>query len=159
MLPEVRQAVLAERPVIARGQRPWFYQRETGALGQTDLLTDPTAATALVTPIQYQDHTVGAIGVRDPEGVRTWSQTDIEMVQAISEQFALAAENLRLIENTQKRESLERITREVTEEIRAAVSVEDAVQRTLRGLADALGGTSWVARFADRDLDDGVGHE
>jgi GAF domain-containing protein len=89
--------------------------------------------------------------------VRNWSQTDIEMMQAISEQFALTAETLRLIENTQQRESLERITREVTEDIRAAVSVEDAVQRTLRDLAKALGGTDWTARFADRDVRDGVG--
>jgi GAF domain-containing protein/HAMP domain-containing protein len=159
VLPEVRQAVNAERAVIARGQRPWFYRQESDSSRSTEPLADPTTVTALVTPITYQSHTIGAMGVRDPEGSRMWTEADIEMTQAISEQFAQAAENLRLIENTQHRESLERVTREMTEDIRTAVSVQDAVQRTLSRLGEAIGGSDWVASFSEADSDDGANNE
>jgi GAF domain-containing protein len=90
--------------------------------------------------------------VRDVEGGRQWGAADIALVQAIGEQFAQAAENLRLIENTRRRESVERVTREVTEDIRAAVSIEDAVRRTLRALGQALGDPELVARIGSEQV-------
>jgi GAF domain-containing protein/HAMP domain-containing protein len=157
ILPEVRQAMAAQRPIIGRGRsaqgirsaiRPLMGSSpEGGAVGER------ASPSALVAPILVGNQPIGALGLRDAEGVREWNEADIELVQAISAQFSEAAENLRLLEQTQQRESVERVTREVTEEIRAAATVEDAVQRTLRALGRALGVSRMMARLgARRDL-------
>jgi GAF domain-containing protein len=138
ILSEVRQAVAARRPIIGRGRAARDPSSETGR---------PGTSSALVAPVLYRGQPIGALGVRDVEGSRQWSEADIELVQAIGEQFAQAAESLRLIENTQQREAVERVTREITGDIRAAVSIEDAVRRTLRALGRALGEAELVARL------------
>jgi GAF domain-containing protein len=138
ILPEVRQAVSARRPIIGRG-------RSVRAQSADD--KGPSASSALVAPVLYRGQPIGALGVRDVEGSRQWSEADIELVQAVGEQFAQAAENLRLIENTQQREAVERVTREITDDIRAAVSIEDAVRRTLHALGRALGEPELMAQL------------
>ncbi len=157
ILPEVRQAMAAQRPIIGRGRsaqgiRSAIRPLVGSGLGETSA-GGRVSPSALVAPILMGSQPIGALGLRDTEGVREWNEADIELVQAISAQFSEAAENLRLLEQTQQRESVERVTREVTEEIRAAVTVEDAVQRTLRALGRALGASRMTARLgARRDL-------
>lgn len=153
VLPEVRQAVAARRPVIGRGRSAQGIRSQVRSFGQDAMSPEKgtsagrRAPSALVAPILYGDQPIGALGLRDLEGAREWSEADVELVQAISEQFAEAAENLRLLEQTQRSESIERATREVTDEIRAAVSVEDAIERTLGALARVLGAQELAARI------------
>jgi len=151
ILPEVRQAMSAQRPIIGRGRsaqgirsaiRPLMGSSQEGTAEG-----DRASPSALVAPILIGSQPIGALGLRDAEGVREWNEADIELVQAISAQFSEAAENLRLLEQTQQRESIERVTREVTEEIRAATTVEDAVRRTLRALGRVLGASRMTARL------------
>jgi hypothetical protein len=49
------------------------------------------------------------------------------------------AENLRLLDDAQRREAHERLTRQVADDIRGALTVDDAVQRTVKQLGDLLG--------------------
>ena len=68
----------------------------------------------------------------------------------LSGQLSQALENARLYQNTQDRAVREQLIGEVTAHIRAATSVEDAVQRAVHEMGRALGATELVARIGTK---------
>jgi GAF domain-containing protein len=82
---------------------------------------------------------LGAVGFRIEEVGGSWSTDDIALVEGVSEQFALAAENIRLLDETQRRAARERLTRDITDKMRRAASIEDIVQTAVDELFGALG--------------------
>jgi GAF domain-containing protein len=108
---------------------------------------------ALVAPITLRGQPIGALQLHETEGARQWTEDEIALVEAVSEQLALAAENLRLFDETRRRAARERLTREITDNIRAAVTVEDAIQRAVQEMGRALGASEMVARIGtEQDL-------
>ncbi|MBN1178752.1 MAG: GAF domain-containing protein [Anaerolineae bacterium] len=118
VLPETRRAMQEPRLVV------------------TEAGTESEGA-ALVAPITLRGQPIGALGYRNVSV--EWSEEDVALVQALSEQFALAAENLRLIEATQRRAARERLTREITDKMRGSTSVDRIAQIAIDELYKALG--------------------
>jgi GAF domain-containing protein/ABC-type uncharacterized transport system substrate-binding protein len=94
---------------------------------------------ALVAPILLRGRVIGALGFKDPEKGRQWSAEEIALAQAISEQFALAAENLRLLDETQRRAAREQLTGQVTARMRASLDMETVLQTALDEIQQAIG--------------------
>jgi len=94
---------------------------------------------ALVAPILLRGRAIGALGFKDPEKGRQWSAEEIALAQAISEQFALAAENLRLLDETQRRAAREQLTGQVTARMRASLDIETVLQTALDEIQQAIG--------------------
>ena len=126
VLPEVRQA-MAERKTLVRGGNG-----ETVEEGAGEKIP------ALVAPIMLRDHPLGALGVRIAEGRQSWSEEEVTLVEAVAEQFALAADNLRLVEATQRRAARERLVGEINANIRSQLEVETVLERALTELGKAL---------------------
>jgi GAF domain-containing protein/HAMP domain-containing protein len=112
------------------------------AIDQRDLVVDRgedgdgASKTRLVAPILLRDIPIGALGVTNAD--KEWDTEEIALVQAIAEQFALTAENLRLIEETQRRAAREQLTREITDKMRQATSVENIARIAIDELHKAL---------------------
>lgn len=60
------------------------------------------------------------------------------MVEAIAEQIAQAAENIRLLDETQSRAARERRVNEIGEKIQAAQSLEEALQIAVKEVGLSL---------------------
>jgi GAF domain-containing protein/CheY-like chemotaxis protein len=60
-------------------------------------------ARELVAPISLYGETIGVIGLEDTEDKEAWSPDDISLLEEVSSQVALAIENSRLLQQTQKR--------------------------------------------------------
>ncbi|MBN1934466.1 MAG: GAF domain-containing protein [Anaerolineae bacterium] len=133
VLPEMQQAVAQQRPVI---------------LSRTQTQSQHSA---LVAPIAFRGGVIGALGIHDEDGNRQWTERDIALVQAVTERMGQLADGLRLLDDTQRREARERLTRQISDHIRGALTVEEAVQRAIKQLGDALD-AEMVARI-------GVGQE
>jgi signal transduction histidine kinase/ActR/RegA family two-component response regulator len=58
---------------------------------------------ALATPIKYRDQVIGVLDLLETDEPREWTEDDIALVQAISDQVGLALENARLFADTQRR--------------------------------------------------------
>jgi len=86
VLPEIRQAV---------------EQRSTKVLGGKDAEGEADHS-ALITPIALRGTIIGALGICDDDGTREWTEDEIALVEAVAERMALAADNLRLLRDTQK---------------------------------------------------------
>lgn len=139
VLPEVRQA-MAERRTLVRGGAG-----ETVGEGADEKIP------ALVAPIMLRDHPLGALGVRIAEGRQSWSEEEITLVEAVAEQFALAADNLRLVEATQRRAARERLVGEINANIRSQLEVETVLERALTELGKALDADQAAAYLGTAD--------
>jgi GAF domain-containing protein/HAMP domain-containing protein len=153
VLPEVRQAVAAQRPIIGRGRSARDGQAQPNGTG---ILGSASSPSALVAPIIYGDQPIGALGVRDVEGNRQWSEADIELAQAISEQFAQAAENLRLLEQTQRGAARERMVGRVTGRMREPLELDDVLRTAVSEIRQALDLDELVVRLIPADQEEGA---
>jgi PAS domain S-box-containing protein len=93
----------------------------------------------LTVPVLLRGQPLGVLGFRLDRGAESIGPDDIALAESVSEQFALAAENLRLLDDTQRRAARERLTRDITDKMRRAASIEGVVQAAVDELFDALG--------------------
>jgi len=94
---------------------------------------------SLVTPINLRDKTIGVLKIRTKDSDhKTWDEDDMAMIEAIVDQVAQTAENLRLFEDTRGRASREQIIRQITEKMRSATTMEELIQTAANGLGQQL---------------------
>jgi GAF domain-containing protein/HAMP domain-containing protein len=110
---------------------------------------------SLAVPILLRDQLIGTLGLRDEGEERQWSADDIALAEAIAEQLALAADNLRLLDETQRRAAREQLTSEITDKMRRAANMKDLMQTAAQEMAVALGvPTTFVQLHTPSDLAD-----
>lgn len=103
---------------------------------------------ALVAPVALRDVVIGAVGVHDDDGARRWTEEEIELVEAIAERMALAADNLRLLEETQRSAARERLIGEVTTRVRETLDMETVLKTAVQEVRQALNLPQVVIRLA-----------
>ncbi|HQE91219.1 MAG TPA: PAS domain-containing protein [Anaerolineae bacterium] len=94
---------------------------------------------ALIAPITQRGEIIGALGIHDEDSGREWTEDEVALVEMVAERMGIVAETLRLLEETQRTAGREHLIRQITDQIRGAVTVDEAIQRALRQLGDALG--------------------
>ena len=114
MLPEVKQAVTAGRTVVDKKG-------------------------VLTVPIIQSGQVVGALGFDKTDEDSSWSEEQILLIEELADQLALAAENQRLLDETQTRASREQLTREITEQIRSSLNVDTILQTAVREIGQVMG--------------------
>ena len=105
---------------------------------QTPVMSEDDENLTLTIPIMLRDQPIGAFGIQAGEGKHQWSAEEIALAQEISEQFALAAESLRLLDETQRRAARERLVTEITTKIRASNDPQTMIQTAAKELREAL---------------------
>lgn len=138
LLPEVRQAMQEQRTVV---------------------LEEDDGTSVLVVPIMLRGQSLGAVGFKIKGEERSWGADDIALAEGVSEQFALAAENIRLLDETQRRAARERLTRDITDKMRRAASIDDIVQTAVDELFGALRTSRAFVRLGVTSQDDGSDNE
>jgi len=87
---------------IAPGFPPGVEQAVSA--GQVTAVAGPEdGQSALVAPLRLHDQVIGTVALGDTERVRQWTEDEIGLLEAVSEQVALALENARLFEEAQRR--------------------------------------------------------
>jgi len=102
---------------------------------QTDGLKE-----AFSIPVQLRGETIGRLQVNSPSEDHKWSEDEIAIIRATAERVALAAENARLVLDSQKRASKERVISEISTKIGAAINLDNILQTTLREMGRILPG-------------------
>jgi GAF domain-containing protein len=131
ILDQTTRAQLEDR--VGKIDRPTVLSSEEGEETVQNTL-------ALAAPITLQNQIIGTLQFfeADPSRRGQWSEREIALVQAVAEQIAQTAENLRLFEETRSRANRERIIREITEKMRAANSLEGLVKIASQELGQRL---------------------
>ncbi len=135
VLPEVQRAVTQQQAVVLRGDAV------AGAEG-----------TAVVAPGIMRGQVVGAVGVHDTDPAREWTEEEIALVEAIAERMAITADNLRLLDATQRRAARERLAREITDKMRQAASMESLIELAVREVAAAFGSSEAFVQLQSPEI-------
>jgi GAF domain-containing protein len=124
-----------------------YYQTLTG--GQ--LITDKTSKQidfpnghgedTLAMPIQLRNQVIGTLNIRPSRKGRTWTEEEINLIQAVAERLGLALDNARLFEETSARASRERTVAEITTKIRNTNNPQEIVETAIQELQRVLGVT------------------
>lgn len=93
----------------------------------------------LVAPVRVSGRVIGTIHASRPLDEGTWSEDEQQLLQALAEQLGVVLESARLYQETQRRAVRERLTREITDKLRLATSMEQLLQTTVREMMTVLG--------------------
>ena len=135
-LRQIRQAVTQKSAVVL----------------QSDPDTSASPYSALVAPIALRGAVVGALGIHDDDERRQWTDEEIATLNAVAERMALAADNLRLLDATQRRAAHEQLVGQIASRVRSSLDPDTILKTTVRELSLALG-----ARVATVDIIGSIG--
>ncbi|MCC6499046.1 MAG: GAF domain-containing protein [Anaerolineales bacterium] len=123
-----------ETPMESTGIKQALQHGEV-VLGGSDANTEP----AVIVPIKLRGETIGVLNIKASSKNYAWSKDEINMIESVSERLALALENARLFEETNRRAERERIVSEITGKIRSVNDPQTMIQTALEELRNALG--------------------
>lgn len=92
---------------------------------------------AAAIPIKFRDQVIGMFKLSSKESAIS-SQT-LSLVEETAERLALALENARLLEETQRRAAREQLTSDIATQVRASLDLDAILKATVRELGQALG--------------------
>ena len=110
---------------------------QISSLGSTDQPAD--GEQSLAVPIRVRGQVVGVLDTYKPKDAGQWTPDEIAILELITEQLGASLESARLYQDTQRRAVRERLTREITDELRRATSAEGVVQAAVDELFRVLG--------------------
>ncbi len=138
-LPEVQQAIMELRSVVGNSDGDTPQERES-------------SSTVLVAPIVLRGQPIGALGFKHREGDRQWSADDVALAETIAEELALALENTRLLEETQRRAAREQLLGQVTARMRESLDLETILKTAAGEMRQVLGLDRLVVRLATKEM-------
>ncbi len=94
---------------------------------------------SLAVPVKIRDTVIGVIHIEAAQNNRKWTDDEVALVQSISERAALALENAKLFEETEKRAQQERVVAQATSRISESTNMERILHTTIRELGRTLG--------------------
>jgi K+-sensing histidine kinase KdpD len=97
------------------------------------------SAISLAMPVKVRGQVIGAVGGRKPQEAGEWTAEEIALMQTLTDQLGVALESARLYQDTQRRAARERLTHEITNELRRATSAEGIMQTAVDALFEVLG--------------------
>jgi len=115
-------------PVTDKPNDPEFYQ----ALQKKTFIHHPDKGSLFI-PIIVRGQSIGSLKLVKQTG-QPWSQDEIELATAITDQLSSAIENARLFEETTIRAERERLVSEITTSIRSTTSSEKMLQIAMGAL-------------------------
>ena len=92
----------------------------------------------VIIPIELRGEKIGTLVVQHPSNNQL-NQTQIDLIKAVAERVALAAENARLFEETTRRAERERLITDITGKIRSVNDPQTMIQTAVEELRKALG--------------------
>jgi len=105
---------------------------QSGQVVQKDGLT-------AILPVISHGHVIGGIKIRKPVGSQKWTQEQLDLLVALSEQLSIALENARMFEATQRGVLRERAISEISTEIVEKTEIDKIMAAVVSGLQKTLG--------------------
>ncbi len=100
-----------------------------------------TSEPTLVVPIKLRDQIIGIMHIKSPLRERQWMQTEVELVEAVSERLSLALENARLIQESQRQAFKEQTIGEITNKIGSSVNLYNVLATAVEELGRTMPGS------------------
>lgn len=102
--------------------------------------TQASDVAELAVPVRLRGQVIGVISVSVP-GRKQWSDDDLDIAEAVADRLALAMENARLFQTTNKRAERERIISGIASKLSGNIRIETLLETTAQELSQALNGS------------------
>ena len=100
--------------------------------GRVVALSEPDNGRAVIAaPLRLHDRVIGAITLEETDEARPWTEDDIALVQAVSEQVALALESARLYQMEQRRRFIADTLQEIARVVGSTLDPQEVTHRLL----------------------------
>ena len=97
--------------------------------------------------VKLRGQIIGVLNIKAPTTNRTWNQDEINLAEAISDRLAIALDNARLLQDSQRRAAKEQKIGDVTAKIGASINMRSMLQTAVEELGRALPGSEVVIQF------------
>jgi GAF domain-containing protein len=125
-----------KRQVMTEARQQALAQNHPAVIGPKD---DSSAGKSLVAPINLRNKTIGVLQLHAAsDGNQTWNKEDLALIEAVVDQLAQTAENLRLFQETRQQATREQAIREITDKLRAAPNLDALLETAARELGQRL---------------------
>ena len=103
----------------------------------------------MAAPIVLRGEVIGALQVGDVSQARVWRNQDLAFIQAVADQVALAVENARLLEQTQRAARRERAIAEAADRIHRPVDLDTILRTAVEEVSRITGSSDVSIRLGD----------
>jgi PAS domain S-box-containing protein len=122
------------------------------ARGETVAHVEPeTQERVLATPLRLHDQIIGSLGIQEANGGRGWSPQEIALIEAVSEQVALALENAQHFAETQKAAQQRQVLNELARALATHLDIESVLKETYWGASRLLDTTNFYIALYDEE--------
>ncbi len=137
---EVKQRVLQKGAVITT----------TGQVNRDENHGNKTPS-ALVVPLKLRGKVIGTLGLQEADPNRQWTDDEIALVEAVSEQVSQALERARLFEETQRSAWRDQVVSESTAQVWSSTKIGEVMRAAVEQLGDKLQASEVVIRLGTED--------
>jgi|GEM_PF-2823911 len=124
---------------VKPGGRSWEAgEEEAITLGRVVTARD-NGDVVLVAPITLHNQPIGTLAFRRPAEAADWTPQEMALVEAAVNQMALALENVRLLEEAQRRAARDRLISQAAARMRETLDLEGVLKTAANEIASALG--------------------
>jgi GAF domain-containing protein len=109
---------------------------------------DLSAASELTAPVLIHGEEIGRLRLEDAAPDREWTPNEKALIEAVAGEVAIAVENARLIEQTQRDAQREQTISAITSQIHSATDVKKLLQITAEELRRATGSARAVVKLS-----------
>jgi GAF domain-containing protein/HAMP domain-containing protein len=89
-------------------------------------------------PVILRDQVLGVVRLRKNEDESEWTNSEIELMESLVDQFEAALESARLYSDTQRRAARARLVSDITTKIRSSTDPQEMLQTAVKELRDAV---------------------
>ncbi|HEY3476623.1 MAG TPA: GAF domain-containing protein, partial [Anaerolineales bacterium] len=112
-------------------------------LAQGEVLIEDGETATLAVSIRLRGEVVGVLDVHVPRG-HEWDPDDVDIVKAVADRLSLALESTTLLQTTQRRAEIERLTADISGKISASINLRNVLQTAVEELGHILPGSEVV---------------
>ncbi len=128
---------------------------EAIAQGKSMLTKADDGHSSLTLPIRFRGQVIGVMSLRSRDNF-SLSQDDKDIAEAVSERLSLALETAILLQTTQHRADIERITTDISSKISSSTRFETILQTAAQELSRALGGSDVIVQVEPASIELGM---
>lgn len=121
------------------------------ATGKTVLTSGPGNWSRLAIPVRLRDKVVGVMQLSS-RGDNKLTQDDAEIAEAVAARLSLAIEAATLLQSSQRRADLEKVTANITSKVSSSSRFDTILQTAAQELSRALGGSDVIIQIEPASL-------
>lgn len=110
-----------------------------------------TQEPTLVVPIKLRGQIIGVMHIKAPTNDRQWTESEVNLTEAISERLSLALENARLIQESQRQVIKEQSISEITGKIGSSINLENVLLTAVEELGRTIPGSEISIKLKKED--------